>query len=110
MISGISPLASTIRYALTRMPRLRPYLDHGALEIDNKPAERAMWAIALGRKNYLFVGSPTGGKAAAVAYTLIETTKLNGVDPRTWLADTIARNPEYKITKVDDLLPWNSAR
>ena len=65
-----------------------------------------MRAIALGRKNYLFVGSETGGKAAAIAYTLIETAKLNATDPFVWLADTIARIPDYKINKVDDLLPW----
>ena len=55
---------------------------------------------------YLFVGSEAGGKAAAIAYTLIETAKLNGIDPNAWLADTLARIPDYKITKVDDLLPW----
>ena len=70
-------------------------------------AERAIRGIALGRKNYLFVGSQAGGKAAAIAYTLIETAKLNGIDPQGWLADTLARIPDYKITKVDDLLPWN---
>jgi transposase len=106
-ISGKSPLAGAIRYALTRMPRLRAYLEHGHLEIDNNAAERAIRGIALGRKNYLFVGSPAGGKAAAIAYTLIETAKLNGIDPQDWLADTLARIPDYKITKVDDLLPWN---
>ncbi|MCB1406808.1 MAG: transposase domain-containing protein [Rhodobacteraceae bacterium] len=57
------------------------------------------------RKNYLFVGSETGGKAAAIAYTLIETAKLNAVDPQAWRADTLARLPDYKITRVDDLLP-----
>ena len=67
----------------------------------------AIRGIALGRKNYLFVGSPAGGKAAAIAYTLIETAKLNDVDPQGWLADTLARIPDCKITKVDDLLPWN---
>lgn len=67
-----------------------------------------MRSIALGRKNYLFVGSQNGGKAASIAYTLIETAKLNGVDPQHWLANTIARIPDYKITKVDDLLPWNA--
>jgi hypothetical protein len=106
-ISGKSPLAAAIRYALTRMDRLRPYLDHGILELDNNAAERGMRAIALGRKNYLFVGSEAGGKAAAIAYTLIETAKLNAVDPHAWLADTLARIPDYKITKVDDLLPWH---
>lgn len=107
-ISGKSPLARAIHYALTRMKRLRPYLDHGNLELDNNTAERAMRSIALGRKNYLFVGSQTGGKAAEIAYTLIETAKLNGVDPQKWLADTLARIPDYKITKVNDLLPWNA--
>jgi len=106
-ISGKSPLAGAIRYALTRLPRLRTYLDHGHLEIDNNAAERAIRSIALGRKNYLFVGSPAGGKAAAIAYTLIETAKLNGIDPQDWLADTLARIPDYMITRVDDLLPWN---
>ncbi|MFC7705390.1 IS66 family transposase [Plastorhodobacter daqingensis] len=106
-ISGKSPLAAAIRYALTRMERLRPYLDHGILELDNNAAERAMRAIALGRKNYLFAGSEAGGKAAAIAYTPIETAKLIGVDPQGWLADTLACIPNYKITRVDDLLPRN---
>jgi transposase len=106
-VSGKSPIAAAIRYALNRMKRLRPYLEHGILELDNNAAERGMRAIALGRKNYLFVGSESGGKAAAIAYTLIETAKLNGVDPHAWLADILARTPDYKITKVDDLLPWN---
>ena len=71
-------------------------------------AERAMRSAALGRKNYLFVGSQTGGKSAAIAYTLIETAKLNGVDPQAWLADTLARIPDHKINRIDDLLPWNA--
>ena len=85
---------------------MRPYLTNGILELDNNTAERGMRAIALGRKNYLFVGSEAGGKAAAIAYTLIETAKLNAVDPNAWLADTLVRIPDYKITKVHDLLPW----
>ena len=108
-ISGKSPLAAAIRYGLTRMERMRPYLAHGILELDNNTAERGMRAIALGRKNYLFVGSETGGKAAAIAYTLIETAKLNGVDPQAWLADTLARLPDHKITRIDELLPWRWA-
>ena len=107
-ISGKSPLAVAIRYALNRMARMRHYLDHGILELDNNTAERAMRAVALGRKNYLFVGSQTGGKSAAIAYTLIETAKLNRVDPQAWLADTLSRIPDHKITRVDDLLPWNA--
>ena len=73
---------------------------------DNNTAERGMRAIAIGRKNWLFAGSERGGRSAAIAYTLIETAKLNAIDPHAWLADTLARIPDYKITKVDDLLPW----
>jgi transposase len=109
-ISGKSPLAAAIRYALTRMARMRPYLDHGILELDNNTAERAMRAVAIGRENHLFVESQTGDRAAAIAYTLIETAKLNGVDPQAWLADTSARIPDGKITRVDELLPWNAAK
>ncbi len=74
--------------------------------MDNNTAERRLRAIALGQKNYLFIGSEAGGKAEAIAYTLIETAKLNAVDPQAWLAGTLAPIPDYKITKVDDLLPW----
>lgn len=108
-ISGKSPLASAIRYALTRIKRLRPYLDHGFLEIDNNTAERSIRAIALGRKNWLFAGSEQGGKSAAVAYTLIETTKLNGVDPQAWLTDILSRIADHKINRIDELLPWKFA-
>lgn len=108
-ISGKSELAKAIRYALTRMKRLRPYLDHGFLEIDNNTAERAMKAIAIGRKNYMFVGSKGGGRSAAVAYTLIETAKLNGVDPQAWLTDVLGRIADHKINRIDELLPWRYA-
>lgn len=74
------------------MARMCPYLDQGILELDNNTAERGMRAIALGRKNYLFVGSEAGGQAAAIAYTLIETAKLNAVDPYVWLADLLPGN------------------
>jgi transposase len=109
-ISGKSELAKAIRYALTRMKRLWPYLDHGVLEADNNCAERAMKPIAIGRKNFLFVGSEGGGKSAAIAYTLIETAKLNGVDPQAWLTDTLARIADHKITRIDELLPWRYAQ
>lgn len=109
-ISGKTPLAAAIRYALSRLPRLRPYLEHGVLEIDNNPAERAIRGVALGRKNYLFMGSEGGGKAAAIAYTLIETAKLNGVDPQAWLTDVLGCIAAYKITRLDELLPWTYAQ
>ena len=106
-LSGKTPLAAAIRYGLNRLPRLKPYLTDGTLEIDNNAAERAMRGCALGRKNWLFAGSAAGGKTLAIAATLIETAKLNDVDPHAWLADTLARIPDYKITRVDELLPWN---
>jgi transposase len=108
-ISGKSELAKAIRYALTRMKRLRPYLDHGFLEADNNCAERSMKPIALGRKNFLFVGSEGGGKSAAIAYTLIGTAKLNSVDPQVWLTGVLSRIAEHKITRLDELLPWRYA-
>ena len=109
-ISSKTPLASAIRYALTRMKRLRPYLKNGFLELDNNTAERSMRPIALGRKNYLFMGSERGGKSAAIAYTLIETAKLNGVDPQAWLTDTLGRIADHKISKLDELMPWSYAQ
>ena len=109
-ISAKTPLAGAIRYALTRMKRLRPYMENGFLELDNNTAERSMRPIALGRKNYLFMGSLGGGKAAAIAYTLIETAKLNGVDPQAWLTDVLGRIADHKITRLDELLPWRYAQ
>ena len=84
-ISGKSPLAQAIRYALGRMPKARPFLDNGSLELGKNSAERAMKPVAIGRKNWMFAGSQGGGRAMAIAFTLIETAKLNGVDPQAWL-------------------------
>lgn len=102
-----SVLAGAMRYAINRMKRLTPYLENGFLELDNNAAERAMRPIALGRKNYMFVGSEKGGKAAAIAYTLIETAKINNVDPQVWLTDVLSRIADHKINDIDALLPWN---
>ena len=108
-ISGKSELAKAIRYALGRMKKMRGYLENGFLELDNNSAERSIRCVALGRKNYLFVGSEGGGKAAAIAYTLIETAKLNKVDPQAWLTWVLAKIADHKITRLDELLPWRSA-
>lgn len=91
------------------MARLCPYLERGILELGNNTAERAMRAVDIGRKNYLLVGLQTDDKPDAIAYTLIETAKLNGIDPQAPLADTLARIPDYKINRVDDLLPPKTA-
>ncbi len=108
-ISGKSPLAKAIRYALSRMPKTRPYLDNGFLELDNNTCERAIKPVALGRKNWMFAGSERGGKAMAIAFTLIETAKLNGVDPQAWLTDVLSRIADHKITRIAEPLPWRYA-
>lgn len=105
-ISGKTPLAKAIRYALTRLPKAQPYLDHGFLELDNNTAERAVRPVTLGRKNYLFMGSEAGGHSAAIAYTLIETCKLNGVNPEAWLAWVLERIQDYPVNRINELLPW----
>ncbi len=69
-----------------------------------------MKPIAIGRKNWLFAGSERGGRSAAIAYTLIETAKLNGVDPQAWLTDTLGRISDHKITRLDELMPWRYAQ
>jgi transposase len=106
-LSGKSTLAGAIRYGLTRMKKMRPYLEHGFLELDNNTAERSIRPIALGRKNWLFAGSEGGGKAAAIAYTLIETAKLNDIDPQAWLTDVLSRIADHKINRLDELMPWH---
>ena len=94
-LSGKTKLAEAIRYALKRMLKVRAYLNDGRLELDNNICERSIRPIALGRKNYLFMGSVGGGKAAAIAYTLIETAKMNKVDPEAWLTWVIGDALEH---------------
>lgn len=108
-MSGKSPLAQASRYALGRMPKARPYLENGHLELDNNTAERAVKPVAIGRKNWMFAGSEGGGKAMAIAFTLIETAKLNDVDPQAWLTWVLAQIADHKITRLDELLPWRYA-
>src|SRR3954468_18033829 len=93
-----------------RVRKLRPYLDHGCLEADNNGAERALKPMALGRKKYLFVGCNGGSRSAAIAYTLIETAKLNGINPQAWLTDVLGRITDHKITRIDELLPCVTLR
>ncbi len=83
------------------------YVDDGHLEIDNNAAERALRAVALGRKNYLFAGSDRGGERAAAIYSLIGTAKLNGVDPETYLREVLSRIADHPINRIEEFLPWN---
>ena len=108
-ISGKSTLAGAIRYALGRMPKARAYLEDGQLELDNNICERSIRPVTLGRKNYLFMGSKGGGEAAAIAYTLIETARMNKVDPEAWLRWVFERVADHKMTRLDDLMPWKWA-
>ena len=83
------------------------YSDDGHIEIDNNAAERALRAVALGRKNYLFAGSDSGGERAASIYSLIGSAKLNGLDPEAYLREVLTRIADHHISRISELLPWN---
>lgn len=108
-LSKKSELAGAICYALSRWEALCRYRDDGRAELDNNAAERALRAIALGRKNHPFAGADTGGERAAGIYSLIGTAKLCGLDPEAYLRCVLERIADHPINRVDDLLPWNLA-
>ena len=92
---------------LKRWASFTRFLDDGRICLTNNAAERALRGIALGRKAWLFAGSDRGGERAAIMYTLIQTARLNGVDPQAWLADVLASVNDHTIQDLDELLPWN---
>src|SRR6266700_3967164 len=106
-LSRKSDTTVAIRYALSRWDALARYCDDGHIEIDNNAAERALRAVALGRKNYLFAGSDSGGERAAAIYTLIGTAKLNGLDPEAYLREVLTRIADHPISRISELLPCN---
>jgi hypothetical protein len=107
-ISGRSALAQAIRYALNHWGGLILFLDDGRLELDTNPVERAIRPVALGRKNALFAGADSGGEHWALIATLIQTAKLNEVDPLAWLTDVLERivSGRTKHNELSALLPW----
>jgi hypothetical protein len=108
-LSAKSETAGAIRYALSHWRALTRYVDDGLLEIDNNAAERALRAVAIGRKNYLFMGADSGGHRAASLYSLIGTAKLNGLDPAFYLRTVLATIADHPINRIEELLPWNVA-
>ena len=106
-LSAKNELARAIDYSLKRWTALTRYLDDGRLCLTNNAAERALRGVAVGRKNWSFAGSDAGGERAAALYTLIETAKLNAVDPRAWLAFVLARLQDHPAKHLSELLPWN---
>jgi transposase len=108
-LSRKSETTAAIQYALNRWAALVLYADDGRIEMDNNAAERALRGIALGRKNFLFLGSDEGGKRAAAIYSLIGSAKLNGLDPEAYLRHVLNTIADHPVNQITDLLPWNVA-
>lgn len=106
-IPGKSDLAKAIRYGLSRWQSFCLFLSDGRVAIDNNAAERGMRPIGVGRRNWLFAGADAGAETLARALTIIETAKLNGVDPQAYLADILDRIHDHKNNRLQELLPWN---
>ncbi|WP_110506234.1 IS66 family transposase, partial [Salipiger marinus] len=106
-LPGKGDLAKAFRYGLSRWSSFCLFLEDGRVGIDNNPAERALRPIGIGRKNWLFAGADTGAETLARAMTIIETAKMNGLDPQAYLTDVLDRINDHKINRLDELLPWN---
>lgn len=106
-MSRHAEVGKAMDYMLARWDAFTRFLTDGRICLTNNAAERALRGIALGRKSWLFAGSDRGGDRAAAMYSLIITAKLNGVDPRAWLADVLARIADHPASRLDELLPWN---
>ncbi len=107
LLSARSETAKAINYSLNHWAAFTRFLDDGRICLSNNAAERALRGIAIGRRNWTFCGSDAGGHRAAAIYTLIETAKLNDVDPQAWLAWVLAKLPDHPAKRIDEMLPWN---
>lgn len=106
-LSARSALAEALRYMIKRRTALTRFATDARLEADNNIAENAIRCIALGRRNWLFAGSNSGGERAAAVYSILQTAKLNGVNPEAYLADTLARIAAgHPINRINQLMPW----
>jgi transposase len=106
-LSAQSGLAKALRYILTRRTALTRFATDARLEADNNIAENAIRGIALGRRNWLFAGSDAGGKRAATIYSILQTAKLNDVNPEAYLTDTLAKIADgHPINRIAELMPW----
>jgi len=105
-IAHNSALGKAILYSLNRWKALVRYVEDGRINIDNNPVENAIRGIALGRKNFLFCGSEGGGHRAALMYSLIESAKLNGINPNAYLLEVLTKLPTAKRDDLDALMPW----
>jgi transposase len=108
-LSRKSETAKAINYSLNQWEALKLYCSDGTVEIDNNVAENALRCVAVGRRNFLFAGSDSGGDRAAAMYSLIATCKLNDIEPRAYLCHVLSRIADHPINRVDELLPWNVA-
>ncbi len=99
-------MALAVGYCVSNWCALVRFVSDGRIEAENNAAERALRAVAIGRKNFLHLGSDAGGDSAAVIYTLIGTAKLNGINPQHYLRYVLERIADHPINRVDELLPW----
>jgi len=107
-LSPKSNMAKALSYGRKRWDALTRFIDEGTAEIDNNIAERAIRPIAIGRKNWIFAGSKAGGERAAAIYSVIETAKLNGLEPQAYIADVIEKIANgWPASHWDELMPWN---
>jgi transposase len=102
-----SPIGHAIGYAQAQWQALLRYTDDGILSIDNNLAERTLRMVAVGRKNWLFVGHDNGGRRAAILYSLVASCKLCGIDPFAYLRDVLERISTHPASRIAELIPRN---